>query len=94
MKQQIPINLNHTIKVKLTDLGKEIYKHQYDKISEFLKSNGAPPLVPHDLHYDKDGYVRFQLWSFMGIFGKYATMGSQPFIEKNTMIYEYEPEKK
>ena len=36
----IEINLNETIRVKLTDLGKDIYYHQYDELHKALKGRG------------------------------------------------------
>lgn len=93
MKHEISINVNHFVKIKLTDFGKEVYAHQNDELNKFIKSHGAPPLDPRKLDSDEEGYVRLQLWEFMNIFGDAMHMGSQPVIECNTMLYEFEPER-
>ena len=35
------LNLNHFVKVKFTDHGKEIYYHQYDSLIEAMKAKGV-----------------------------------------------------
>lgn len=76
-------NVNDYIKVKLTDLGKEIYKHYDD---EFLKI--FPHLKPIPLDIDEEGYCKFQLWRFMNIFGEHFGNGFPLVIESNTIMFE------
>lgn len=76
-------NVNHYVKVKLTDLGKEIYKHHDD---EFLKE--FPNLKPIPLDIDEQGYCKFQLWHFMNIFGEHFGNGFPLVIESNTILFE------
>ena len=80
------INLNHTIKVKLTDLGNKIYEdylqNEYELLSHY------PGLRWIDLKHreDQDGYIHFQLWEFMSIFGEHFYNGSEAVTENNEII--------
>lgn len=67
-------NLNHYIKVKLTEKGKEIYRNRFDE--DDIKELGIEYCEPK---IDKDGYTEFQMWDFIRIFGKYFHMlGDNP----------------
>ena len=70
------ININHTVRVKLTDKGKEIMEDQRQPF----------PKV------DEDGYHHFQLWVLMAIFGQhmYAGIVDMPF--ETTIYYDEPPE--
>jgi len=72
------INLNDFVKVKLTDLGKDIYHHQLDEINELL---GKIHIQPRELVVDKDGKIRIQLWEFIELYGKHIGMGKPNVIE-------------
>ena len=54
------INYNCTIKVKLSEQGKTIYRNFYHD----------DPIT------DENGFSKFQLWWFMYIFGKHMVAGS------------------
>ena len=82
---EIKINLNEVIKVKLTDLGKEIYYHQYDELNARLGIVICKPTFPK---VDSEGYTHFQLWNFMEIYGKHIGMGLSNVIEPLEIIYE------
>lgn len=74
MKQ---LNINNSVWVKLTPLGKEIYKkHWY----ELLTAGGyVRDLNPPKLR-TKKGWTEFQLWELMSIYGEHLHMGSSnPF---------------
>ena len=79
------INLNESIKVKLTDWGKEIYYHRYDMINEFCNKIICKPSFPKE---DADGYTEFTLWDFMHLYGEYMIMGAPEVIEPIEIIYE------
>lgn len=83
------INLNDTVKVKLTDRGKDIYYHQFDNLIRDchavrvnIKIKRAYPKV------DNDGFTKFQLHAFMNLYGEYLTIGSEPVIEGNDIYFE------
>lgn len=80
------INLNHTITVKLTNLGNKIYEDYLRNEYEFLSH--YPGLRWIDLKHrkDQDGYIHLQLWEFMFIFGKHFYVGSEAVTEDNEII--------
>ena len=69
------LNLNETIKVKLTVKGADIYYHQYDELNKIIKKNGGFPLEPRMPKIDSKGYTEFQLWHFMELYGEYFHNG-------------------
>ena len=71
----IEINLNDFIKVKLNDLGKDVYRHS---------------LFGQDPKVDENGYTEFQLWVFMNIYGAYIGMTDPPILETMNVLYGYE----
>lgn len=81
-------NINDFVKVKLTERGKEIYKHRYDEMFEVFphlkETLGNPP----ELKIDKDGYSEFQLHDFMHCFGPYIFNGAPLVIENNEIYFE------
>ena len=46
--EPIRINLNEPIKVKLTDWGKEIYYHQYDRVNQVAGREICKPKFPRE----------------------------------------------
>ena len=71
-------NTNSTVKVKLTELGKQMLEKHHN---EFWSSHGnlnEHPYEPYET--DADGYTKFQLWSLMYQLGKYCILGCElPF---------------
>ena len=83
--ESIRINLNEPIKVKLTDWGKEIYYHQYDRTNQIAGREICKPRFPKE---DENGYTEFQLWCFIELYGKYIGMTFSNVIEPLEIIYE------
>ena len=83
--EPIRININETIKVKLTDLGKEIYYHQYDRINEFAGRKICEPKFPKE---DENGYTEFQLWCFIKLYGGHIGVTLPNVIKPNEIVYE------
>ena len=82
---KVRLNLNEVIKVHLTDLGRDIFYHQYDKINQRYGKIICPPVFPKE---DEAGYVKFQLWHFMSIYGSYLGMAKPNVIDPIEIIYE------
>ena len=82
--EPIRINLNEPIKVKLTDWGKEIYYHQYDRINQIVGREACKPSFPKE---DENGYTEFQLWCFMELYGEHMGMTLPNVIEPLEIIY-------
>ena len=53
------LNLNDSVKVKLTPYGAEIYFHQFDELNKVLIAKGVKPVNPHMPKIDGDGYTSF-----------------------------------
>lgn len=83
------INLNELVKVKLTDLGKEIFYHRYDKINKAVGREVCKPRYPTE---DENGYTKFQLWDFIQLYGEYIGMTLPNVIEPLEIVYREEQE--
>lgn len=81
------INLNESVKVKLTPFAQEIYKQQ---IEDLNKRIGKTVVIKKNRNTDKDGYSTFQLWDFIETFGAYIGMGRPNIIEPLEIVYEQE----
>ena len=84
-QEPIRINLNEPIKVKLTDLGKEIYYHQYDRINQIAGRKVCEPRFPK---VDGIGYTKFQLWCFIELYGEHMGLTMPNVIESLEIVYE------
>ena len=83
--EHIRINLNEPIKVKLTDWGKEIYYHQYDRTNQIAGREICKPRFPRE---DENGYTEFQLWCFIELYGMHMGMTLPNVIEPLEIVYE------
>ena len=83
--EPIRINLNELIKVKLTDWGKEIYYHQYDRTNQIAGREICKPRFPRE---DENGYTEFQLWCFIELYGMHMDMALPNVIEPLEIVYE------
>lgn len=72
------VNLNDTVKVKLTDVGKHIYYHRYDTLNWEAGRQICEPKFPN---VDSEGYTSFQLWDFINLYGNHIFMGYPNVIE-------------
>lgn len=80
------LNLNQHVKVKLTDLGKDIYYHQFDGLIEAMKARGVNPITPSYPPVDKDGFSTMQLWCFIELYGPHIGM-CKPNVIEDLNIY-------
>ena len=78
------INLNETIKVKLTPYGAEIYYKQFDEVNKQCGREICKPKMPR---IDKDGYTEFQLWHFIELYGQHIGMCKLNVIEPLDIVY-------
>ena len=69
-------NLNDYISVRLNDFGIGVYKSHYAKYG----------LDAPQLKISNEGYVEFQLWDFINIFGDAMRFGSRPQCDTNVLI--------
>lgn len=89
-KAVVHSNLNAVVKFKLTDLGKDIFYHQYDEVNDWIRKHGGKTLKPTMPKVDEDGYTRMQLWSFMELYGSYFSIAKPNVIKRLEIIYEPE----
>lgn len=80
---EVRINLNEIVKFKLSERGKEVYRHRYDGYG--FEYNREPEI-------DDNGYMRMQLWTFMQIFGEYMNPARPEVLKPLEIIYEQEDE--
>ncbi len=68
------LNMNQNVKVKLTQVGRDILREQHFKLCEdaSLVSEKFPYTEPN---IDSDGYTQFQLWILMKTFGPHLHLG-------------------
>ena len=85
--EPLRINLNEWVKVKLTDLGKDIYYHKCDELNKAYGREIVKPSFPRE---DKDGYTRFQLWEFIQLYGVHIGMAMPNVINPLEIVYEGE----
>lgn len=85
---EIRINLNESVKFKLTDHGKDIYYHRHDDLIKFLRKKGInTDGLQNYPSVDKDGYSETQLWSFMTTYGPKMYMGAPIVVEPLEIVY-------
>jgi len=87
------INLNKTIKVKLTDFGKSVLYASIASIYEDCPDRTYAHKHTQDyynmkINTDDDGFQEFSIHEFCNIFGGDMIMGSKPVIEGNDIFIE------
>ncbi len=75
---QIELNYNETVRVQLTEAGKNRLK-EYCRNRELYKA-----------YVERDGRAKFQLWQLMHIFGPMMMFGTDeiPFVRGNIILGE------
>lgn len=72
----IPFNANYMVKVKLTELGRQVIEDQHAR----LKAEYPKLRVTRGLNIDADGYTQFQMWDLIATFGAYVGLARpQPY---------------
>lgn len=85
MLKTITINLNDIVKVKLTDVGKDIYYHQNDDLNEEIRQRGGKPVEARMPKVDEDGYTSLQLWTLMNLYGPHIAAWKKLPFETNIL---------
>lgn len=80
-------NMNDIVKVKLTPLGVDIFKHKYDETNEYILSRGGKPLEQPMPQIDEDGLTEFQLWEFIQMYGNYIGICRESVIVDCTLYF-------
>lgn len=78
------LNLNETVKVKLTERGKKIYREHFSPLPDGFEQ--PEPRI------DEDGFTEIQLWVFMAMFGKSMSIGKPNVIKPLEIVFDNEEE--
>ena len=78
-------NVNELVKVKLTDVGKDIFYHQFDELNVMCKEVVIEPRYPK---VDADGFTEFQLWDLMNTYGPHLKVGCNVPFEDCAIYFE------
>lgn len=83
-KDTIKFNINHYVKVKLTDRGRDILQEQYYEMMNRMFPDTKLDYKP--IKEDKNGWSKWQLWYLMSTFGEQIGMGLDTPFETNIRI--------
>lgn len=84
--EQIKFNINHQVKVKVTDYGYDVW---LEYSNQFAKYSPTYPIITIEelkANQDEDGYTEFQMWDMMSIFGPKMKMGLKNPIDTNIIL--------
>lgn len=83
--KDVKFNINNTVKVKLTQMGRDIFFNHIEEINKYYGEKIVEPYYPKS---DENGYSQFQLHELMSLYGKHLSMGGT--VERNTLPFETE----
>ena len=84
---EIKFNINHHVKVKVTEYGYEKWLEYVNQfVDEFPGSFKRRTIQELKSQEDEDGFVKFQAWDMMAIFGQYMSIGFKNPIDTNIII--------
>ena len=75
------LNLNTPIRAKLTNEGNKILQEKIELVQKHLPGIAFTLYKP-----DYEGYIEFQLWEFMNLFGSYMGMVQDNIVENNVIV--------
>jgi hypothetical protein len=81
----IKINCNQQVRVRLTDVGRRIYRENAKRLNLNLSKEHQ---ISHAPTLEEDGTYRDQLWSLMRDFGNHMGMESLPPFDMEIEIEE------
>lgn len=76
------LNLNETVKFKLTERGKELYREHFSHLPDCFEQ--PEPRI------DEDGFTEMQLWMFMEMFGEHMSVWKPNEIEPLESVFDTE----
>jgi hypothetical protein len=79
--QYVTFNTNHTVRVKLTPIGRAELERQHEELRKSF-----PKLGPWTFRVDDEGYTEFQLWSLMEQLGHLCHLGMQTPFETDIQL--------
>jgi len=82
------ININETVKVKLNEVGLAIYADSAKETNKKFEENNVKCKFPIYPKRDDKGYVEFQLWDLMKLYGKHLELTLMSPFEDNTIYFD------
>jgi hypothetical protein len=83
MRTWTKFNINHEVRVRLTDYGRELHRLRHENL---FGKDVRLPYVP--VHEDVQGYSTWQLWDLMDCMAPAMYMGAAPVFEGNVIEFE------
>ena len=68
--------------------GIKILKDRHDELNDRIVSRGGKGFGEYEPSIDEDGYISFQMWNFMEIFGNHINFGYKPPFDLDIIIDE------
>lgn len=79
----ILFNINDSVWIQLTDIGREIYYHQDDELNTSYGREVISPKYPKETNK----WFSMQLWKVMELFGPYIHLGGElPFLPEISLV--------
>ncbi len=80
MVKLIDFNINHSVKVKLTDHGRNRLRLNHKRLMDVIPGGQYAYRPPKE---DEDGVSDWQLWRLMSELGEYMYMGGESLFDTN-----------
>jgi hypothetical protein len=84
--KEIKFNINHQVKVKVTDYGYEAWLEHENRFVMYSSTYPITTIEELKAKVDTDGYTTFQMWDMMAIFGPKMSMGFKIPIDTNVIL--------
>ena len=84
--EQIKFNINHSVKVKVTEYGYEVWLAHENKFVHFSGTIKSVTIEQLKAKQDQDPQTKFELWDMMSIFGPKMRMGFENPIDTNISL--------
>jgi len=81
-------NINHYVKVKLTERGRKILKEQHEELIRGPLGILGDMKTYKPKKEDGEGWSTWQMWDLMVTLGRYCYMGPMPPFETEIIINE------
>lgn len=90
LQEPTKFNLNHSIKVKLTDAAfkhwKQVDDRLYANLAKSLRDEHTKSIEDYKAKQDADGYVKMPAWEFMQYFGETIVFGTVPVFSPDIIL--------
>lgn len=85
--EEVKININDKIKVRLSAYGVDLFSKRYFDINRLSDDLYGRRLVVNTMpEIDSDGYTQFQLHDFMALYGQHMVMGGKAVLNDMNII--------